>query len=300
MRAKEKTFKPVESMDEEEMFGITFVNPSNKSHARFQTPVMNKLAITSKLIASVLLCISGYFTAAQSDPQDNSSSTNRDTPPEVEQKKSLPNSWRHVEFNLISDVPGADIASVLDNPRYGFALTTVKHERGSLFDGGLDIGFQPIGRYDTTVTLLSNNASQQADVKLRNQLAHAHYLLRVTLFQRTKIQPYVEVFAGVRGSFLGTTIKLEDDTWRDLQADVPTRDFNFSYGYAGGVRLQIGERTFLQARYAQLQQLQGGNEVLVADLNQLSLGNNGQVTAVATESMQLPTHAVRVGLAFNL
>ncbi len=34
MRAKEKTFKPVESMDEEEMFGITFVNPSIKQVTR--------------------------------------------------------------------------------------------------------------------------------------------------------------------------------------------------------------------------------------------------------------------------
>ncbi|MDA0728312.1 MAG: hypothetical protein O3B70_03670 [Bacteroidetes bacterium] len=261
---------------------------------------MNMRAIASHVIICFLLIMSSSLSAAQSVTKDNPTSSNQDTKSAVEDKKSLPSSWRHVEFNLISDVPGADIASVLDEPRYGFALTTVKHERGSLFDGGLDVGFQPIGRFDTTVTLYSNNTSQQADVKLRNQLAHAHYLLRVTLFQRTKIQPYVEVFAGVRGSILGTTIKLEDDTWRDVQADVPTRDFNLSYGYAGGVRLQIGERTFIQARYAQLQQLQGGNEVLVADLNQLALDNEGRVSAVATESMQLPSHAVRVGLAINL
>ena len=38
------------------------------------------------------------------------------------QQPSSDDPWRHVEFNLISDVPGDNVASVLDEPSYGFSL----------------------------------------------------------------------------------------------------------------------------------------------------------------------------------
>ena len=57
---------------------------------------------------------------------------------------------------LISDVPGDDLESVMEEPSFGFALTTMKHDRKGLFDGGFDIGFQPIGGFDTTITVNDN------------------------------------------------------------------------------------------------------------------------------------------------
>lgn len=109
--------------------------------------------------------------------------------------------WRHVEFNLISDVPGENVASVLDEPSYGFSLLWMKHTTGSLFDGGLDVGFQPLGGLDTTFTVDVGGEAREDDLVLRNQLAHAHYVLRTTLFPTKKVQPYAEVFGGIRGAF---------------------------------------------------------------------------------------------------
>ena len=216
------------------------------------------------------------------------------------QQPSSDDPWRHVEFNLISDVPGDNVASVLDEPSYGFSLLWMKHTAGSLFDGGIDVGFQPLGGLDTTFTVDVGGEAREADLVLRNQLAHAHYVLRTTLFPTKKVQPYAEVFGGIRGAFLGTTLRIEGQSARDIDTQLPGTDFNFSYGYAGGVRLQLGDRTCLNVRYAQMLHFEGDDAIEIIDMSDLVVDGDGNVTVGATETVELPEIAVRVGLAIQL
>ena len=194
----------------------------------------------------------------------------------------LKEKWRHVGFHLISDVPGDDLESVMEEPSFGFALTTMKHDRKGLLDGGFDIGFQPIGGFDTTITVNDNGTVRDGTLYVRNQLAHASYLLRMTMFQNSGFQPFVEGYAGVRGSFLGARLVLEDGEESTKINDIPYFSSNFNYGYAAGLRLRVGKRSFVTARYARMLHLDGGDVVQVADPSGISIDETGAVTSSST------------------
>jgi len=208
--------------------------------------------------------------------------------------------WRHVGFHLISDWQGDEVESVLDDQSFGFALTYMNHDRHGLLDGGFDIGFQPMGGFDTTAVVMQDDGTTlEGQLRVRNQLVHAHYLLRLTLFQRGKIQPFAEGFVGARGSLLGARFTAQGSDEFTPVNDVPFFSANFSYGYALGARIQMSERKFLTARYGEMHHLDGGNVVQVADADQLNIGPDGTVTSNATAGVTLPPYTVRVGLALN-
>ena len=209
----------------------------------------------------------------------------------------LKEKWRHVGFHLISDVPGEELESVLDDPSYGFALTYMKHDRKGMLDGGFDVGFQPVSGFDTTV--VDADGGTVGKLYVRNQLAHAHYLIRWTLFQNTGFQPFVEGYGGVRGSFLGARLVLDGDDDRKPVNDVPFFSANFNYGYAAGLRLRFGKRSFITARYAQMFHLEDGNVVQVADPSTIVVNGDGSVTSSQTMDVTLPPYSVRVGVALN-
>jgi hypothetical protein len=176
----------------------------------------------------------------------------------------------------------------------------MKHDRHGLLDGGFDIGFQPMGGFDTTAFVVQDGkAPLEGQLRVRNQLVHAHYLLRITLFHRAKIQPFAEGFVGARGSLLGARFTAQGSDDFTPVNDVPFFSANFSYGYALGARVQMGERTFLTARYGEMRHLDGGNVVQVADSDRLTIGSDGTVTSNATTGVTLPPYSVRVGLAMN-
>ena len=244
------------------------------------------------LAASLFLACCASATWGQTTPATS------EEKPEVD--LLLKEKWRHVGFHLISDVPGDNLESVLDEPSYGFALTYMKHDRKGIFDGGFDLGFQPIGGFDTTIMVTDNGVDRNGTLYVRNQLAHAHYLLRMTLFQNSGFQPFVEGYGGVRGSFLGARLVLDGEDDRQPVNDVPFFSANFSYGYAAGLRLRFGKRTFITARYAQMFHLEDGNVIQVADPNAIVIGEDGSVSSSTTTNVTLPPYSVRVGLAINL
>ena len=244
------------------------------------------------LAASLFLACCASATWGQTTPATS------EEKPEVD--LLLKEKWRHVGFHLISDVPGDNLESVLDEPSYGFALTYMKHDRKGIFDGGFDLGFQPIGGFDTTIMVTDNGVDRNGTLYVRNQLAHAHYLLRMTLFQNSGFQPFVEGYGGVRGSFLGARLVLDGEDDRQPVNDMPFFSANFNYGYAAALRLRFGKRTFITARYAQMFHLEDGNVIQVADPNAIVIGEDGSVSSSTTTNVTLPPYSVRVGLAINL
>lgn len=250
------------------------------------------LFLTFAMAAVSLSSLSQAAKTPPVRPDDNSTDTKADI--------LLLDKWRHVGFHLISDWQGGEVDSVLDDPTLGFALTYMKHDRNGLLDGGFDIGFQPMGGFDTTAFVMQDGkAPLEGRLRVRNQLVHAHYLLRFTLFQRAKIQPFAEGFVGARGSLLGARFTAQGSDDFTPVNDVPFFSANFSYGYAIGGRVQMGERSFLTARYGEMRHLDSGNVVQVADADRLTIGPDGTVTSNATTGVTLPPYSVRVGLAIN-
>ena len=80
--------------------------------------------------------------------------------------------WRHIGFHAISDVSEGNAVAFLDGPSLGLAATYMKHDRKGFFDGGFDIGFQPIQGLDTTV--IDDQGNEIGELQIRNQLIHAH------------------------------------------------------------------------------------------------------------------------------
>ena len=251
------------------------------------------LPLVPTLCAFLLVHVDGFC-------QNSTTPATQKTEIEAESDLLLKEKWRHVGFHLISDVPGDDLESVMEEPSFGFALTTMKHDRKGLLDGGFDIGFQPIGGFDTTITVNDNGTVRDGTLYVRNQLAHASYLLRMTMFQNSGFQPFVEGYAGVRGSFLGARLVLEDGEESTKINDIPYFSSNFNYGYAAGLRLRVGKRSFVTARYARMLHLVGGNVVQVADPNGISIDETGAVTSASTVGRTLPPYSVRMGVAINL
>ena len=267
------------------------LNTNNMNTSPLQSMRLLPMAMT--LFAFLLVAVDGSCQTSETPEAQK-------TEKEVEKDVLLKEKWRHVGFHLISDVPGDDLESVMEEPSFGFALTTMKHDRKGLLDGGFDIGFQPIGGFDTTITVNDNGTLRDGTLHVRNQLAHAYYLLRMTLFQNSGFQPFVEGYAGVRGSFLGARLVLDDGDESTKINDVPYFSSNFNYGYAAGLRLRVGKRSFVTARYARMLHLDGGDVVQVADPSGISIDETGAVTSSRTVGRTLPPYSVRVGLAINL
>lgn len=207
--------------------------------------------------------------------------------------------WQHVGLHVISDRYTTDIPETLDDENFGFALTYMKHDRAGLFDGGLDVGLQPFGKRTMSEMLWSEleNDSVGADITLRSNLVHAHYLLRTTLFKNRGIQPYAEVFGGWRGSIVTTSYELEGDN--KLPGQLGHTSLNFSFGYAVGLRLKLTKRAFLNARVCQLSHLNGGNEIEVIDLDEVSINSQGMLDAGDARKELLAPYSARVGIAFD-
>lgn len=207
--------------------------------------------------------------------------------------------WQHVGFHVISDRYTTDIPETLDDENFGFAFTYMKHDRAGVFDGGLDLGLQPFGTRRMSEMLWSEleNDSVGADITLRSNLVHAHYLLRTTLFKNRGIQPYAELFGGMRGSIVTTSYELEGDN--RLPGQLGHTSLNFSFGYAVGLRLKLTKRAFLNARLCQMSHLNGGNEIDVIDLDEVSINSQGLLDAEETRKELLAPYSARVGIAFD-
>ena len=190
--------------------------------------------------------------------------------------------WQHVGLHVISDRYTTDIPETLDDENFGFALTYMKHDRSGLFDRALDLGIQPFGKRTMSEMLWSEleNDSVGADITLRSNLVHAHYLLRTTLFKNRGIQPYAEVFGGCRGSIVTTSYELEGDN--KLPGQLGHTSLNFSF-----------------ARVCQLSHLNSGNEIEVIDLDEVSINSQGLLDAGETRKELLAPYSARVGIAFD-
>jgi len=209
----------------------------------------------------------------------------------------LRETWRHIGFHAISDVSEGNAVAFLDGPSLGLAATYMKHDRKGFFDGGFDIGFQPIQGLDTTV--IDDQGNEIGELQIRNQLIHAHYLLRKTFLQNTGFQPFAEGFGGVRGSFLGTKLVGTGQDDGTQVNDVPFFSANLNFGYAFGLRVQLGRRAFLTTRYSKMLAVGDINVIEIVDPSGIQIDNSGSVSSTQTLDYVLPPHSWRVGVAFD-
>ncbi|MGB2227891.1 MAG: hypothetical protein ACPHZB_00055 [Flavobacteriales bacterium] len=113
--------------------------------------------------ALFLTCAMAAVSLSSMGQAAKTQATQPDNAPETKADILLLDKWRHVGFHLISDWQGGEVDSVLDDPTFGFALTYMKHDRHGLLDGGFDIGFQPMGGFDTTAFVVQDGKAPLDD-----------------------------------------------------------------------------------------------------------------------------------------
>lgn len=248
--------------------------------------------LAQSIAVLTLLALPLVTSAQKRDKTEGNDKSNRTT-------QLIRESWQHVAFHAITELQDQEIPQTLENQTFGFGLTYMKHDRSGLFDGGLDLGVQPFGTRTLSETLWSEieEDSVQADVTLRSNMVRAHYVLRTTLFKNRGFQPYAELFGGIRGAMVTSAFALDDGN--KLPGQLSHTSLNFSFGYAVGVRLRLTKRAFLNARVCQFSHLQGGDEVDVINLDEVTIDSQGMLDGGDATKQALLPYSARIGLAFD-
>lgn len=107
-----------------------------------------------------------------------------------------------------------------------------------------------------------------------------------------RLRPYGELFAGVRN--FSVTSELELDNANQASGDLAERDFTFIAGWAVGLKYQLIEGIFLEARYDN----QAGGEVTYINPETVVIENDGSFS-YDTQSSQTNQWAMSLGIAFS-
>ena len=100
---------------------------------------MTPMNLAQSIAVLTLLALPLVTSAQKRDKTEGDDKSNRTT-------QLIRESWQHVAFHAITELQDQEIPQTLENQTFGFGLTYMKHDRSGLFDGGLDLGVQPLER----------------------------------------------------------------------------------------------------------------------------------------------------------
>lgn len=219
-------------------------------------------------------------------PSPNSiSQTTAPTPPKVQ---------RYLGFFAVADQPGTTWNDVtLEGVNWGLGLQWRRKETGALLGGGMDLAYQPLGRFVQDVTVLQDDgAVVPGTLKLQNQNVTAHYVLRLAPF-KGMIQPFAEGLVGGRGALLTSNLEVTGGQ-RFEHFDDASWGVTYQYGWGGGIRFKLGEKARFTLRYVDLR----SGKLVQVDETTLSIGADGAL-AFETKETELPTRSLQVGFGWD-
>jgi len=205
-----------------------------------------------------------------------------------------PKVQRYLGFFAVADQPGTTWDDVtLEGVNWGVGLQWRIKEIGSLLGGGMDLAYQPLGRFVQDVQVLQEDGNKvPGTLKLQNQNVSFHYVLRLAPF-KGMIQPFAEGLVGGRGALLTTNLEVEGGQ-RFEHFDDASWGVTYQFGWGGGVRFKLGEKARLTLRYADLR----GGELVQVDETTLAIGSDGSL-AFETKETELPTRSLQVGFGWD-
>jgi hypothetical protein len=237
---------------------------------------------------------SGAIAWAQ--PTTPPSGTKNITPPNNLQETTPParKIQRHIGLIAVADQPGSTWKEVtLDGVNWGFGVQWRRKEQGTLFGGGLDLAYQPLGRFTQDVQVVgADGTPEPAVMKLQNQNISLHYALRLAPFSGM-IQPFAEGLVGARGSLLSTNLELEDGSLFE-HFDQANWGYTYQYGWSGGIRLKLGDTARITLRYADIR----SGKLTQVDESSIQIDSDNTVN-FETKDVALPTRSLQLGLGWD-
>mgnify|MGYP001204254459 CR=1 FL=1 len=208
----------------------------------------------NSILLLALYCL-GITAFAQTDADKNSGSDSGS-------KNNLDNKnyWLIVGVGSLSEVDYETVEGILEYPEYGIDLYFSRKRPGRVIERGFSLGWQPIGTttaehsYVNTDTIAGTTDTLSGFLRASNQMIHAYYTPRVTLFKQKSAKLYVEGIAGMKGNAL--TYRLfdgdADDNGELVEQDVLELRMTWNAGLAIGTRMDINENFALDLRYARV------------------------------------------------
>lgn len=246
---------------------------------------------------SLALALLGSLVAGWAQPTHPQNTKNIPSPNNISQNTpaETPKVQRHLGFFAVADQPGTTWQDVtLNGVNWGFGVQWRRKENGALLGGGMDLAYQPLGRFAQDVQVLEGETGSTVPgtLKLQNQNITAHYVLRLSPF-KGMIQPFAEGLIGGRGALLVSNLEVEGGQ-RFEHFDDANWGVTYQYGWGGGLRFKLGEKARLTMRYVDLR---SGNLVQV-DETTLTIGTDGSL-AFETKETELPTRSLQVGFGWD-
>jgi len=137
--------------------------------------------------------------------------------------------------------PQGEFRQNVDRLGYGIQVhgTLWSPEKERPFTVGLNLSYMIYGEISESRPLSTTIPDVTVDVSRMNSLANMHLLLQVSPFTGT-VRPYVEGLVG--GAYIFTTTDVKSESTQQSFAETTNYDdFNWSYGWGGGLLLQIAK-----------------------------------------------------------
>jgi len=176
--------------------------------------------------------------------------------------KSLENKnyWLIVGLGSISEVDYETVEGILEFPEKGLDLYFSRKRPGKVIERGFSLGWQPIGTTNSEHSYITNDSisgtidTLSGFLRASNQMIHAYYTPRVTVFKYKKVSLYAEGIAGMKGNAL--TYRLfdgdEEDNGALVDQGVHELKMTWNVGYSVGARLNVHEKFSIDLRYARV------------------------------------------------
>lgn len=208
----------------------------------------------NSILLLTAICI-GFSSFAQNE---SSNKSEKESAPK--NKLDNKNYWLIVGVGSLSEVDYESVDGILEFPEYGLDLYFSRKRPGRVIERGFSLGWQPIGTTSSEYSNISTDSisgitdTLSRFLRASNQMIHAYYTPRITVFKNKKISLYAEGIAGMKGNAL--TYRLFDGTEEDngelIEQDVHELKMTWNVGYSVGARLNIHEKFAIDLRYARV------------------------------------------------
>jgi hypothetical protein len=155
--------------------------------------------------------------------------------------------------------PKGQFAEEFDGYPAGLSGTFAAPMGRSPFEVGVSVAWNSMGSQKEDVEVyvytddLGNDIYEPGDMRIRSNNNRYLLLGRFRPFAGA-IQPYVEGLTGFETFITKTNVSIDDDTFSDVaNTDREHWDMALTLGWAGGLRIKLGQSFLLEARFENLQ-----------------------------------------------
>jgi len=141
-----------------------------------------------------------------------------------------------VDFTTV--VPTGDFSKNVTNNGYGIGLQLLFGIGSTPILVGADVAFSTYGSDEHTEPLSETIPELRVKVRTTNNITMMHLLVRAGP-RKGKVRPYADALVGFKYLYTNTSI-VNDSTGEELTSTRNLSDLVSSYGFGGGVQVQLG------------------------------------------------------------